>query len=504
MGTDDTGQSGEDDRPARSRRSNNDAVVAFGSDAVLAAGRAADAVVAIGGNASSAGDVRDGVVAVGGNASATGPVGDAVVAILGDAYLNSSARSVVAIMGNVQLGPEARVSREVVAVGGSIDRDPAAVVSREQAVAVARFGHLEGLRTWIRRCALMGRPLALDRNLDWAWGIALGFLALYALMALLFRDPMQRCIDTLETQPGRSALAGLVSIFLVPVVTVLLVMTVIGIVVVPFFATAVTLAALFGKAVTLAWIGRRIYRDERPVIPLLIGGAIVLALYLVPVLGFVVYKLLGFLGLGVVAYTLFLALWPRRPAPGTPAGVTASAAATDVAPVVSAAPAPAPAFAEATVHSGAPESSPGAGPPAAAAAVATTATLEFTSLPRAGFWARMGALFLDGLLILLVTNLVADPGPRSVLALLALYAAVMWQLKGTTIGGSILGLKLVRTDGRAIDWPTAVARALGCLLSLAVAGLGFLWIVFDDERQAWHDKIAGTAVVKVPKGVPLL
>jgi uncharacterized RDD family membrane protein YckC len=41
-------------------------------------------------------------------------------------------------------------------------------------------------------------------------------------------------------------------------------------------------------------------------------------------------------------------------------------------------------------------------------------------------------------------------------------------------------------------------------LSLAVAGLGFLWIAFSDEREAWHDKIAGTAVVKVPKGVSLL
>ena len=51
---------------------------------------------------------------------------------------------------------------------------------------------------------------------------------------------------------------------------------------------------------------------------------------------------------------------------------------------------------------------------------------------------------------------------------------------------------------------TAIARALGCLLSLAIGGLGFLWIVFDDDRQAWHDKIAGTAVVKVPKGVSLL
>jgi uncharacterized RDD family membrane protein YckC len=37
-----------------------------------------------------------------------------------------------------------------------------------------------------------------------------------------------------------------------------------------------------------------------------------------------------------------------------------------------------------------------------------------------------------------------------------------------------------------------------------VAGLGFFWIAFDHERQAWHDKIAGTVVVRVPKTVPLV
>jgi uncharacterized RDD family membrane protein YckC len=47
-------------------------------------------------------------------------------------------------------------------------------------------------------------------------------------------------------------------------------------------------------------------------------------------------------------------------------------------------------------------------------------------------------------------------------------------------------------------------RALSCFLSLVVAGLGFIWIAFDPDHQAWHDKIAGTAVVRVPKGVSLL
>jgi len=90
------------------------------------------------------------------------------------------------------------------------------------------------------------------------------------------------------------------------------------------------------------------------------------------------------------------------------------------------------------------------------------------------------------------------------LLVLAAYGAVMWKVRGSTIGGIVFDLRVVRVDGREIDWQTAVIRALSCFLSLAVAGLGFIWIAFDDNHQAWHDKIAGTVVVRVAKGVPLV
>ncbi len=63
---------------------------------------------------------------------------------------------------------------------------------------------------------------------------------------------------------------------------------------------------------------------------------------------------------------------------------------------------------------------------------------------------------------------------------------------------------MVRLDDRPVDWTVAIVRALGGFLSLFVAGLGFIWVAFDPERQSWHDKIAGTTVVHVPKGTPLV
>jgi uncharacterized RDD family membrane protein YckC len=149
---------------------------------------------------------------------------------------------------------------------------------------------------------------------------------------------------------------------------------------------------------------------------------------------------------------------------------------------------------------------PGGGPPPFTASGPAGPTgqppLNAATLPRAGFGIRMGALLLDLILIGIVTHQVH--GNDVHLVLLAAYGAVMWKLKGSTIGGIICGLHVVRVDGRPIDWPTAIVRALGCFLSLAVVGLGFIWIAIDHDRQGWHDKIAGTAVVRAPKGASLL
>ena len=136
-------------------------------------------------------------------------------------------------------------------------------------------------------------------------------------------------------------------------------------------------------------------------------------------------------------------------------------------------------------------------------ASATQPSLNAAVLPRAGFGIRMVALLLDVILIGILTHQVYRHGDFHLLVLGA-YGAVMWKLKGATIGGIICGLQVVRVDGRPIDWPTAIVRALSCFLSLAVVGLGFIWIAIDQDRQGWHDKIAGTAVVRAPKGASLL
>src|SRR5262249_35206932 len=116
---------------------------------------------------------------------------------------------------------------------------------------------------------------------------------------------------------------------------------------------------------------------------------------------------------------------------------------------------------------------------------------------------RMAALLLDVLIVGIVLHDIHE-GTRLQLLILATYGAVMWKLKGSTVGGIICGLRVVRLDGRPMDWPTAIVRAISCFLSLAVVGLGSLWIAIDSENRAWPDKIAGSVGGRAPKGSSLL
>jgi uncharacterized RDD family membrane protein YckC len=485
----------------------------IGGDSDLASGRTADSVVSIFGSSSSDGEAGD-VVSIFGDTRVTGDVHDSAVAVFGNTYIDGKIDGdAVSVLGNMQLGPHAEVGGDVVAVGGTVQRDPAAIVHGDvQNVIPTDFGGTGPIRIWIRHCLLYGRPLSLAPGLGWAWGLALTFLALYAVLALLFRTGLTRCVQTFETQPGQSVLAALIAMLLTPVLVVLLCVTVIGIAAVPFVLLALFCAALFGKAVMLAWVGRRVTGRHdagplsHPVVAVLIGGALVLVLYLVPVLGFLVYKLLGVLGLGAVVYTVILAARAHQAARAAPGGTRgATTPPTGAGPAMSEA---ASSGAGPTMSDLPPSSAAGApGAPGAnaarPAAAPQTPPPATAALPRAGFWIRMGALLLDIFLVGVLIGVLHHSHDLE-LVVLAAYGAMMWKLRGATVGGIVFDLQVVRLDGREIDWETAIVRALSCFLSLAVAGLGFIWIAFDGNRQAWHDKIAGTVVVRVAKSPPLL
>jgi uncharacterized RDD family membrane protein YckC len=100
-----------------------------------------------------------------------------------------------------------------------------------------------------------------------------------------------------------------------------------------------------------------------------------------------------------------------------------------------------------------------------------------------------------------IQGLLDDSAARFVLAGLAIlllagiYYVFFWTLTGQTPGKMVMGVRVVALDGRSLSLGRSIIRAIGYLLSALALYLGFLWILMDNRRQGWHDKLAGSCVI---------
>jgi uncharacterized RDD family membrane protein YckC/cytoskeletal protein CcmA (bactofilin family) len=454
-------------------------------------------------------------VVVRGDLTVDGEVGSQAVVVMGNTYINGLVQGqVVTILGNVTLGPKARVDGQIVCTG-RVEIDPSAYVGGQivgNLFGPAFHGFVPALEAWFYNCFRWGRPLALGSHFGWLWGWTLVVLGLRVLVALVFPAGIRRCGDTLVLRPGLTILSVVFTILAIPALFFLLVATVIGIPVALFLPLAIVIAVAFGQTSLFALIGRRISRESLPpALAVLIGGVICILLYTVPFLGGLVWFVLSALGLGCAVTALFTCRVERPTLPVIGPSVP-------VPPVMSPAPMAFPAVAPA-VTADPIMPSPVIPPPPPAAV--PSPLVDIASLPRAGFWIRLLGLFIDMILVGTVVSALPHFARNAfeintdhrgmhftdqdgLLFMLPLYGVLLWKLKGTTIGGIICRLKVVRLDGRPVDWTTAVVRGLAGYLSFICLGLGFIWVAFDPERQSWHDKIAGTTVVRPPHGMSLI
>jgi len=156
--------------------------------------------------------------------------------------------------------------------------------------------------------------------------------------------------------------------------------------------------------------------------------------------------------------------------------------------------------------------------------------VEPSPMTYAGFWRRLGAYLIDGivvgiimkistsvmmiplsryfsriylsnnpqqlevmvpsLMIILVTSMLVG------MSLQALYFILMWGYKGATLGKMALKIKIVNTEGSDISYGSAFLRYIGTIISGIPLCLGYLWMLWDDKKQTWHDKIASTCVIR--------
>jgi uncharacterized RDD family membrane protein YckC len=111
-----------------------------------------------------------------------------------------------------------------------------------------------------------------------------------------------------------------------------------------------------------------------------------------------------------------------------------------------------------------------------------------------------------GIIIGILVAIVGKDATGVILVLYALfliavvaYFVYFWsQRDGQTIMNKALGIKVVKTDGSPITVGTAIVRYVGYIVDSIIFGLpiGYIWAAFDPNKQAWHDKIAGTYVIK--------
>jgi len=391
-----------------------------------------------------------------------------VVVIGGSAVVEGKiTQDLVVIMGGVKLGPRAEVRKEVVVIGGTLDVDPGATIGSSRVVLGPgdALGHVlwpQWAGQWFTAGLMHGR--LLPHQHWWAWATAGVALLFYLTLALLFPLQVQQVVTTLTERPGKSWLAGVLGFTLLGPFLALLAITVVGVVLIPVALLGFVCALAFGRAAMCRYAGHQVGGQlgipflQQPLLALLVGALVLCLLYTVPVVGLLALLATTPLGLGAVLLTVFRA---KSRAAGEGAGADSAVA----------------------------------GPLESSAAI--SGRVPYAA--RAGFWLRLLASGLDMLLVGIVVGVLLHR-QRLFFPVWAVYHLAFWSWRGTTVGGLILGLRVVRLDGQPMNFGVALIRLFGSLFSFAAGGLGFFWAGWSRERQSWHDKIAGTVVIK---GVPV-
>jgi uncharacterized RDD family membrane protein YckC len=76
-----------------------------------------------------------------------------------------------------------------------------------------------------------------------------------------------------------------------------------------------------------------------------------------------------------------------------------------------------------------------------------------------------------------------------------LYYVFFWSLTGQTLGQRVMGVRVVRLNGRRLGFWLSLIRWIGYQLCIFTLGFGFLWVLIDNRRMGWHDKLARTCVI---------
>lgn len=142
--------------------------------------------------------------------------------------------------------------------------------------------------------------------------------------------------------------------------------------------------------------------------------------------------------------------------------------------------------------------------------------MQEQELEYAGFWIRAGATIIDTILLMIITFPILvsiygwgyfDWEQTGFIAgfadfliswvFPAIVVIAFWITKQATPGKMAVSAKIVdATTGSAPSAGQLVGRYFAYFVAGLPLGLGILWVAFDKKKQGWHDKLAGTVVVR--------
>ncbi len=114
---------------------------------------------------------------------------------------------------------------------------------------------------------------------------------------------------------------------------------------------------------------------------------------------------------------------------------------------------------------------------------------------------RFIALFIDGIILGIITGVLtrgglAVGGFASFIVGVIYYWYFLTQNNGQTPGKRIMGIRVIKVNGEPLQAADVIVRYIGYYINSIVFMLGWIWAFFDKDNQGWHDKLAGTYVVK--------
>lgn len=152
--------------------------------------------------------------------------------------------------------------------------------------------------------------------------------------------------------------------------------------------------------------------------------------------------------------------------------------------------------------------------------VPVSGSMHTDELEYAGFWIRVGASLIDTVLLLIITypllvwiygwgyfsdgRVIAGPADFLISWVAPSVATIVfWLYRDATPGKMALSLRVVDArTGHTLSAGQAIGRYLAYFVSAIPFFFGFIWIGFDSKKQGWHDKLAGTVVLRSTRRGP--